>query len=369
MCGFVSQLKLSVCLVYLVNNGKRPGTMVRRNPIGPFVLADAQHSEYMSASYLAAAAARALDQNNQTPPNSESPFLVKYINLERRVDRRQSCEALLKACELHAVSERFEAIDGLALWRKGMLSAACKDSVTPRALQDEALDKGWVMGGDLTPGAAALCATTLNLLKQHASGDSARRRQLLLILEDDVELAAGASATAVRDLLTLLTQSEEGTASSDDGGRAARALDWDVLLIGSHPESEVLDEVTALPSHLGGSLRRTGTREPMVAVASRCCCLCRHSALAVIARLPLLRFSRTVAQVTSSDSSPIVLTGLNLPREWQRLSSHVTIRLAPRVTSQPGATSAPWLLSSVPLLSSAHGSLTRSFASYPIVHL
>ena len=144
-------------------------------------------------------------------------------------------------------------------------------------------------------------------------------------------------------------------------------MDWDVLLIGSHPESEVLDEVTALPSHLGGSLRRTGTREPMVAVASRCCCLCRHSALAVMARLPLLRFSRTVAQVTSSDSSPIVLTGLNLPREWQRLSSHVTIRLAPRVTSQPGATSAPWLLSSVPLLSSARvaDSLFRLLSNSP----
>lgn len=190
-------------------------------------------------------------QQQSSSSNNPPSAKVAYLNLARRSDRRRSCEALLEAAGLSAVTERVEALDGAELWRQGQLARRCEGAVTQRALGDEAMSEGWVMGGDLTPGAAALCATTLGLLRRHA--DCA---QPLLVLEDDVDLAPGVEATAVRDLLALLARDGDG---DDDGGRAARALAWDVLLLGSHPESELLEVVAPLPQALGGSMCRIGT--------------------------------------------------------------------------------------------------------------
>lgn len=192
---------------------------------------------------------------------------VRYINLKRRSDRRMACEAFLEAAGLAAVSERVDALDGRELWDARCLASRCKDAVTRRALSEDTMHGGWVMGGDFTPGAAALCATTRSLLLQEAN--CSEPPAFLLVLEDDVQLANDARPFAVRELLLLLagssssssmTERSEGNSADDDGGAAARAASWDVLLLGTHPESEIDDAVVApLPAALGGSLRRVGT--------------------------------------------------------------------------------------------------------------
>ena len=71
----------------------------------------------------------------------------------------------------------------------------------------------------------------------------------MLVLEDDAQLASGINATTVRALLEYLGR--------PDGG--SHQTNWDILLLGTHPESIILpEEVGAVPRALGGPLLRVG---------------------------------------------------------------------------------------------------------------
>jgi hypothetical protein len=193
------------------------------------------------------------------------PFRAVYINLARRHERRQSCEALLSSAGLARVSARVDAIDGAELWRRGELRERCRGAVTERALSDGPMNDGWVMGGHVTPGGAALCASTLQILRRHAAPtDPAARSQLLLVLEDDAYPADGVDPSAVRELLAFFSGDVGGGFDEKRDGRLhelALELPWDMILLGSHPESEVIGRSTPLsplPAKLGGGLCAVG---------------------------------------------------------------------------------------------------------------
>ena len=102
------------------------------------------------------------------------------------------------------------------------------------------------MGGDFTAGGIALCASTRKLLLDHSNNHASYP---MLVLEDDAQLASGINATTVRALLEYLGR--------PDGG--SHPTNWDILLLGTHPESIILpEEVGAVPRALGGPLLRVG---------------------------------------------------------------------------------------------------------------
>jgi len=184
---------------------------------------------------------------------AELNCVVQFINLGRRTDRRGACEALLARLGVLAAAERVAAVDGRAQAAEGTLVAACKGAVTRESLRTDSMTRGWVMGGAMTPGGAALCATTHRLLSR-APTQHLPASRMRLVLEDDVFLpSGGGGAGAVRGLLELLAGGAAG-----DGGAAARAVDWDVILLGTHPESEIGEEVAPLPAATGGALRKVG---------------------------------------------------------------------------------------------------------------
>jgi len=170
-----------------------------------------------------------------------------YINLERRVQRRDACEALFRSAGLSR-TKRIVAVDGNELYLTGSLEAECvlKGAVTTRSFGDESMQYGWVVGYRMTPGAAGLCATTLQLL---TSGDIPADEPSLVI-EDDAQVADGQEPSALRDLLALLAEGPDG--------EAARSCDWDMIMVGTNPETTMLDKVAKLPDHLGGALRKSG---------------------------------------------------------------------------------------------------------------
>ena len=175
-------------------------------------------------------------------------FAVRYLNLSRRTDRLHQCQHFLASAGLSDFAERVESHDGNELWSEDLLRFRCAGAVTREALASEEMREGWVMGGDMTSGAAALCATTRDLLMRYA--DDASAPPFLVVFEDDVDIAAGQRPSAVRELCEHL---------AGEAGAAAREAPWDVLLLGSHPESEVKDAVIApLPPTCGGSMRPVG---------------------------------------------------------------------------------------------------------------
>jgi hypothetical protein len=158
----------------------------------------------------------------RTIARSSSSFRACYVNLARRTDRRQRIESLLRDLMTKEHFERFEALDGAELFQSGQLSSVCRGAVAASVFSSPTLQCGWVMGGEFTPGAVALCATTQRILLEHHRRHP-QERVPLLILEDDVQLAPGLQPAAVGQLLQHLSSSRRG--GGDD--------DWDILLLGS----------------------------------------------------------------------------------------------------------------------------------------
>ena len=143
-------------------------------------------------------------------PQSDMPEKIFYINLDRRPDRDQNVQRLLKQFAIQDISERISATDGSAL----DLNQIPQNIITESGITD-AKDKNKRIGIPLTPGGIG-CAlshrsTWLRIIDQNLES--------ALILEDDIRID--------KDFHPKLHQYMG----------LAKSLKYDILFIGYHPAS------------------------------------------------------------------------------------------------------------------------------------
>ena len=142
---------------------------------------------------------RCRDQHHSQAPRS---FRVRYINLDRRGDRRKHIEMLLRDMSL----KEPRGLRPLTATTQLVHCFECGDAVC-RSAFTVTLSTGWVMGGDFTAGGTALCAST-----RSCSLTTAIIMHLTpCCLEDDAQLASGINATTVRALLEYLGRCDGGS--------------------------------------------------------------------------------------------------------------------------------------------------------------
>lgn len=188
-----------------------------------------------------------------------APFAVFFLNIDRRGDRRVATWQALQEFGLDAaLVTRVPALDGRGLWRNGTLASMCAGAVTPVALGTVSPTR-YVLGLRMTAGAAALLATTHNLLNSlavssgiagtrpsHTICTFVSRPSVALILDDDARLASGTSASEVQQILVTAAAAANAAdcattvpnlraaAKDGDGMSDPPWGQWDVLYLGYH---------------------------------------------------------------------------------------------------------------------------------------
>lgn len=142
--------------------------------------------------------------------SSNMPDKIFYINLDRRPDRNQNVQKLLKQFNLQNISERISATDGSKL----NLDTLSRDIISEKGIAD-AKDKTKKTGIPLTPGGIGCALSHRSAWKKIVDQNLGSG----LILEDDIRIN--------KDFIKKLHHYM----------RAAKPLMYDILFIGYHPAS------------------------------------------------------------------------------------------------------------------------------------
>jgi glycosyl transferase family 25 len=146
--------------------------------------------------------------NSYNEPNM--PDMIYYINLDRRPDRKQNIQNLLKYFDLEKITERISGVDGSKL----DLDNIPKDIITPAGIAD-AKDKNKMVYVLLTPGGIGCAMSHRNAYKKIIDNNLSSA----LILEDDIRI----DRDFHKKLHYLMNKAEE--------------FNYDVMFLGYHPSS------------------------------------------------------------------------------------------------------------------------------------